>query len=72
MRCSHELCIRTQSPSLSFPNVAEMAFEYGPPKLQKYSSVASKFINTFLVITQLGFCCVYFLFVATNLQEVND
>jgi len=49
-----------------------MAFEYGPPKLQKYSSAASKFINTFLVMTQLGFCCVYFLFVATNLQEVND
>ncbi|VVC34124.1 Hypothetical protein CINCED_3A014349 [Cinara cedri] len=70
VRCSHELCVRTQSPSLSFPNVAEMAFEYGPPKLRKYSSTASKFINTFLVITQLGFCCVYFLFVATNLQEV--
>lgn len=49
-----------------------MAFEYGPPKLQKYSSAASKFINTFLVMTQLGFCCVYFLFVATNLQEVNN
>lgn len=27
-------------------------------------------INIFLVITQLGFCCVYFLFVATNLQDV--
>ncbi|XP_025411260.1 proton-coupled amino acid transporter-like protein CG1139 isoform X2 [Sipha flava] len=70
VRCSHELCVRTQSPSLSFPNVAKMAFEYGPPKLQKYSTTASKFINTFLVLTQLGFCCVYFLFVATNLQEV--
>jgi solute carrier family 36 (proton-coupled amino acid transporter) len=27
-------------------------------------------INIFLCITQLGFCCVYFVFVSTNLQEV--
>lgn len=27
-------------------------------------------INVFLCITQLGFCCVYFVFVAVNLQEV--
>lgn len=27
-------------------------------------------INLFLCITQLGFCCVYFVFVAVNLQEV--
>lgn len=26
-------------------------------------------VNVFLVLTQLGFCCVYFLFVATNLQD---
>ncbi|XP_050442267.1 proton-coupled amino acid transporter-like protein CG1139 isoform X2 [Adelges cooleyi] len=70
VRCSHELCIRTQTPSLSFPDAAEMAFEYGPSKLQKYSKIANKIVNTFLVLTQLGFCCVYFLFVATNLQEV--
>lgn len=29
-------------------------------------------INTFLVLSQLGFCCVYFLFVATNLQDVGN
>lgn len=27
-------------------------------------------INLFLCITQFGFCCVYFVFVAVNLQEV--
>ncbi|XP_050519736.1 proton-coupled amino acid transporter-like protein CG1139 isoform X2 [Daktulosphaira vitifoliae] len=70
VRCSHELCIRTQTPSLSFPDVAEYAFECGPIKTQKFSRLAGKLVNIFLVLTQLGFCCVYFLFVATNLQEV--
>jgi len=28
-------------------------------------------INTFLCVTQLGFCCVYFVFVAENLREVG-
>lgn len=27
-------------------------------------------INVFLCVTQLGFCCVYFLFVAANIQDV--
>lgn len=70
VKCSHELCQRTQVPSLSFPEVCYGAFETGPVGVRKYSSLARQTINLFLCITQLGFCCVYFVFVAVNLQEV--
>lgn len=68
--CAHELCRRMQVPSLSFPEVCYSAFETGPRGMRKYAPLAKQLINVFLCITQLGFCCVYFVFVAVNLQEV--
>lgn len=70
VKCSHELCRRKQVPSLSFSEVCHSAFETGPAGLRKYALLARQTINIFLCITQLGFCCVYFVFVAGNLQEV--
>ncbi|XP_072390234.1 proton-coupled amino acid transporter-like protein acs isoform X1 [Diabrotica undecimpunctata] len=70
VKCSHELCRRTQAPSLSFSEVVENSFKTGPEFLQKYSSLAKSLINIFLCITQLGFCCVYFVFVAVNLHDI--
>lgn len=70
VKCSHELCKRMQLPSLSFSEVCFGAFETGPPGLRSHSHQARQIINIFLCITQLGFCCVYFVFVAVNLKEV--
>lgn len=70
VRCAHELCRRMQLPSLSFSEVCYSAFETGPLGLRRYAFRARQLINIFLCITQLGFCCVYFVFVAVNLQEV--
>ncbi|XP_053612454.1 proton-coupled amino acid transporter-like protein pathetic [Plodia interpunctella] len=69
VQCSHELCIRNQRPALSFPEVVEDAFILGPVPLRPYAQKMKNVVNVFLVMTQLGFCCVYFLFVATNLQD---
>lgn len=70
VKCSHELCRRLQVPSLNFAEVCCRSFETGPIGLRRYSSLARNLVNMFLVITQLGFCCVYFVFVAANLREV--
>lgn len=68
--CAHELCRRTQKQSLSFSEVVESSFKTGPSFLQNYSNLAKTLINIFLCITQLGFCCVYFVFVAANIHDV--
>ena len=70
VKCCHELCRRLQVPSLNFSGVCYASFETGPPGIRRYSMLAKNLINTFLLITQIGFCCVYFVFVAVNLQEI--
>ncbi|VVD00350.1 unnamed protein product [Leptidea sinapis] len=67
--CSNELCVRNQKPAMGFAEVVEDAFSVGPVIFRKYAKSIRNVVNVFLVITQLGFCCVYFLFVATNLQD---
>ncbi|XP_034135082.1 proton-coupled amino acid transporter-like protein CG1139 isoform X1 [Drosophila guanche] len=72
VNCSHELCRRLQQPALDFSDVAYCSFETGPLGLRRYSLLARRIVTTFLFITQIGFCCVYFLFVALNIKDVMD
>ncbi|XP_054261216.1 proton-coupled amino acid transporter-like protein CG1139 isoform X3 [Macrosteles quadrilineatus] len=70
VNCSHELCMRLQVPALGFSEVCEHAFATGPQSVRNFSRIVRFVTNMFLVITQLGFCCVYFVFVAANLKDV--
>lgn len=51
--------------------MAEYAFACGPKRLQRYSRVARLVVITTIVGTQVGACCVYYVFIATNVQKVN-
>ncbi|XP_050099904.1 proton-coupled amino acid transporter 1-like [Anopheles aquasalis] len=70
VRCSHELCRRYGRPSLSYADVGYYALDSGPVRLQPLAGSFRRLINTFLVVMQLGLCCVYFLFVAVNVREL--
>lgn len=54
-----------------FAETVELCFEYGPPKLRNWSRVMKTLVNIFLCVTQLGFCCVYFVFISSNLKQVR-
>ncbi|XP_070554458.1 proton-coupled amino acid transporter 1-like [Ptychodera flava] len=68
---SHFLCAKTGHISLDYGGVAQESFKLGPiPCLRSRGVIGRRVINAFLILTQLGFCCVYFVFMADNLYQV--
>ena len=68
---SQELCRRTKLPFLSYSDVAETCFATSEsPRLRRAAPTARRVIDVFLCITQLGFCCVYFVFISQSLEQI--
>ena len=72
VKCAHILCRRRKIPMMGFADVAEQAFLDGPPSLNKWSRFIRFVVNVFLVIDLIGCCCIYLVFVATNVKQVVD
>ncbi|XP_077517690.1 proton-coupled amino acid transporter 1-like isoform X4 [Amblyomma americanum] len=70
VECNHILSKKTGLRTLDFAGVAQYSFKFGPHCLRRYSGFARSAVNCFLLLTQFGFCCVYFVFVATSMKEV--
>ncbi|VDN97877.1 unnamed protein product [Rodentolepis nana] len=41
---------------------------YGPQPLRRFKGKVKHTINAFLILTQIGFCCIYILFVSQNIK----
>ncbi|XP_019886860.2 proton-coupled amino acid transporter 1 isoform X2 [Ooceraea biroi] len=74
IKCNEEVTRRVgdSTNTSGFAGTVEMCFATGPLRLRKYSIFMRKLVNVFLCITQLGFCCVYFVFISTNMKQVLD
>ncbi|WAR27571.1 S36A1-like protein [Mya arenaria] len=66
-----ELTKRTGLTDLDYSDVMEQAFATND-RTRKWSKVARISVNVFLLITQFGFCCVYNVFIAENIQQVVE
>lgn len=72
VKCEHILCRRTQTPSFGYAELAECAFLSGPKQLHPWSRLARVVVSTFIVMVLVGCCCVYNVFVATNMKQVIE
>lgn len=70
VRSQYELCKRKRVPVLSYPESMKFALEVGPNCLRRFAPAAPTIINIFMIIFQMGICCVYLVFVANNIKQV--
>jgi len=64
----NQLCDRFNYESLDYDQVAALALACGPRWARRLAKRANIVVTTLLTFTQVGFCCVYTLFVVENIQ----
>ncbi|XP_012236041.1 proton-coupled amino acid transporter-like protein CG1139 [Linepithema humile] len=72
VRAQYKLCKRLKVPILSYPHSMKYALEQGPRCVSWFSPYASLLIDGFMIVYQMGICCVYIMFVASNIKQVAD
>jgi len=56
---------------VNYSKLARSAFELGPNGIQNLGELVSRSVDTCLLVTQIGVCCVYIIFVVDNITSVS-
>lgn len=57
---------------MDYPSIVKNAFREGPQCLHKFAHFMRHLTNGFLIIYQMGSCCIYVVFIAENIKAIVD
>ncbi|KHJ86637.1 transmembrane amino acid transporter protein [Oesophagostomum dentatum] len=66
---AHFVCNRNGRDLIDYANIMRGAVEMGPPWIRHKGYFFKQMVNVNMFVSQLGFCCVYFVFMADNLED---
>lgn len=73
VRCAQRFCHRLNKPFMDYGDTVMHGLEASPNAwLQNHAHWGRYVVIFFLIVTQLGFCCVYIVFLADNLKQVVE
>eukprot|EP00074_Homo_sapiens_P058763 XP_006714819.1 proton-coupled amino acid transporter 2 isoform X1 [Homo sapiens] len=73
VKCAQRFCKRLNKPFMDYGDTVMHGLEANPNAwLQNHAHWGRHIVSFFLIITQLGFCCVYIVFLADNLKQVVE
>ncbi|KAI3381267.1 hypothetical protein SNEBB_003038 [Seison nebaliae] len=73
VKCAHYLRAKTGIQELDYGNVVKQSLKCGPNLwLIKNAKYGKALVNITLLVTQIGFCCVYIVFIASNMKDVIE
>ncbi|KAM3969012.1 proton-coupled amino acid transporter-like protein acs isoform 2-T2 [Aphomia sociella] len=72
VRSQYAACKMRRVPLLTYPESMSTALSAGPAAFRRLTRPSAITVDVFLVVYQLGICCVYIVFIADNIKKVVD
>ncbi|XP_016069395.1 PREDICTED: proton-coupled amino acid transporter 2 [Miniopterus natalensis] len=73
VRCAQRFCHRLNKPFMDYGETVMHGLEASPNAwLRDHAHWGRHMVSFFLIFTQMGFCCVYIVFLADNLKQVVE
>lgn len=71
VKSSQSIESKSKGLQVNYSNLAKQAFELGPEGTRVLSDLMSCLVDGALLVTQVGVCCVYIVFVVDNMTSVS-